>query len=214
MMRDNIACIVDSSGKTYPLPDGGAISYMISSQIKPLDFKVKYVGQAYRKDGSRNAIHRLQEHATLQKIAIKHENAAADLQLILVELSENRIITEINPFALQTDEALSKSRIKNAVSSLREMTEKEKVSLYEAAMIRYFRPEYNNQLKENFPSTNMRFLNDCYQKDVQGIIAEFCIDEFPYRLFSDNVAPSIDHIAQFDLHTEEDRKNFFARFSS
>jgi hypothetical protein len=56
----------------------------------------------------------------------------------------------------------------------------------------------------------MKVLADCYDKDFNAIIAEICIDELPFKLFTEHVAPSQYHTVRHDLHDEEARKIFFS----
>ena len=63
--------------------------------------------------------------------------------------------------------------------------------------------------KDSFPSTNLKVLADCYEKDLGGVVSEICIEKFPYLLFSGEVKKNKDHIATFNLHKEDERKIFF-----
>lgn len=175
-----------------------------------IEFDVKYIGQAYGKDGSKNAYDRLLKHETLQKIAVKGVTDGNKLSLLLLEIEpNNRMITVINPFAQTEDE--EGSRIKSGLDKLFNTNESERVSLYEAALIRYFLPEYNKEFRNSFPSTNLKVLKDCYEKDFTAIFAQICIDEIPFQLRSDAVEPKQHHLSKHDLHKEEDRKVFFVR---
>lgn len=75
--------------------------------------------------------------------------------------------------------------------------------------IRYFRPEYNQKLKDSFPSTNMKQLSLCYQKDIAAVSAEVTLSGAPFRLFSPKRSPKETHIAFHDLHDDDARKVFF-----
>lgn len=55
----------------------------------------------------------------------------------------------------------------------------------------------------------MKLLADCYDKDFSALVAEICIDELPFKLFSDAVKRKQHHIAKHDLHTDEARRIFF-----
>jgi len=181
---------------------------MLNQQPPHLHFEVKYIGQAYGRDGSRNALDRLEKHETLQKIAIKGIPEGYKLTLLLLEVGPvNTLITAFTPNAqVQVTEG---SRIKSGLDKLYGTTESERISLFEAAMIRYFSPEYNKEFKNSFPSTNLRILQDCYEKDISAVFAEICIDEIPFMLFSDAVDPKQYHFSKHDLHQDSDRKVFF-----
>jgi hypothetical protein len=211
MANDGDSYLLDKAGTKFS-PSTEEIIAAIASQIEPIPFHVKYIGQAYGKDGKRNVIDRLKKHETLQKIALRENKANSTLQIIVFELAQNNLITSFNPFAANTDENIYKKRIRMGLDKLENTSEAERVSLYEAALIRYFEPEYNHHFKNSFPSTNMKVLKDCYNKDFQGLVAEICIDNFWYSLYSDKINPTgyNHHIAQYDLHTEDARKSFFS----
>lgn len=179
----------------------------LSAKI-PLDFDVLYIGQAFGADGERNAIDRLIKHETLQKIALGGVPAGWDLMLLLVEVvRDNRVMTVINPRAKMRDD--DNARANAGMEKLIETPYRELVSLYEASMIRYFRPRFNIALKDSFPSTNLKVLADCYKKDFSGLVAEFVFEDFPWRLRSETVSPAFFHVAYHDLHSEQERAIFF-----
>ncbi|MAM60680.1 MAG: hypothetical protein CMH11_04250 [Maritimibacter sp.] len=128
----------------------------------------------------------------------------------MVELASNQLITQLNPFADEQDEKISDDRISKGLDQLFGMSMAERVSLYEAAMIRYFLPKYNIEFKKSFPSTNLKILNGVYDKDFSAVIAEYVMDESCIQLFSDNVEMTDAHIAHFDLHKTRDRHFFFS----
>jgi hypothetical protein len=57
-----------------------------------------------------------------------------------------------------------------------------------------------------------KVLAECYDKDFSALVAEICIDELPFKLFS-AAAPRTGtgyHIAKHDLHNDKARRVFFA----
>ena len=203
-LNDLAPYAVDESGQKFGIPEE-AVTHFMQQRSK---FKVKYVGQAYGKDGSRNALDRLVKHETLQKIAVTGVPADMSLQLLLLEVEPNtQLITAFNPFAKIKNE--SGSRIKAGIDKLFHTSEQERISLYEAALIRYFYPQFNKEFKDSFPSTRLKVLQDCYDKDFSMIAAEINLDDLPFQLCSEVVEPSHSHIAKYDLHIDKQRKAFF-----
>lgn len=184
------------------------IAKMLNSQYSDVQFEVKYIGQAYGKNGSRNALDRLTKHETLQKISLKGVPEGYILSLLLLEIEpSNRLITAFTPNAQITGG--ESDRIKAGLDKLSGTSEAEQISLFEAAMIKYFSPEYNKEFKNSFPSTNLKILQDCYDKDISAVIAQICIDELPFKLFSQSVEPKQYHISKHDLQKDSERKVFF-----
>lgn len=199
--------VEDQDGQRYA-PTDDQILTRLGQQHAPLEFDVKYIGQSYGRDGERSALDRLLRHETLQKIALRQAPAGHHIALVLVAVQpSNQLITVFNPHAESPDH--DGSRIRAGIDKLFDTSERERVALYEAAMIRYFEPEFNIEFKESFPSTRLKILQDCYDKDFSAVIAEFCFDDAPFVLRSKKVAGSRYHIANYSLHSEEDRRAFF-----
>ncbi|MFP8965240.1 hypothetical protein ACKC9G_01480 [Pokkaliibacter sp. CJK22405] len=199
--------VENSNGQRSWLDDDN-IQTLLSDETNKVNFEVKYIGQAYGVDGSRNAIDRLLRHETLQKISLKGIPAGYRLSLLLLAIQpNNQLITMMNPFAKNKEEGAS--RIKAGLEKLFDTNEQERVTLYEASLIRYFYPEFNKEFKDSFPSTNLKVLQDCYDKDFSGVVAEICFDELPFKLFSESVEPKSYHIAKHDLHKSDARHMFF-----
>lgn len=197
----------DESGQRY-WPNENDMQLRLSNESNEVNFDIKYIGQAYGKDGSRNAIDRLLKHETLQKISLKGVPDGYRLTLLLLAIQpNNQLFTVMNPFAQNSEDG--SQRITSGLDKLFNTTEQERIALYEASLIRYFYPEFNKEFKDSFPSTNLKILQDCYEKDFAAVVAEICIDDLPFKLFSESVAVSHYHIAKHDLHKGEERKIFF-----
>jgi len=199
--------VEDRNGQRYA-PTGDQILTRLGQQHAPLEFDVKYIGQSYGRDGARSALDRLLSHETLQKIALRQAPAGHHIALVLVAVQpSNQLLTVFNPHAESRDH--DGSRVRAGIDKLFGTSERERVALYEAAMIRYFEPEFNIEFKGSFPSTRLKILQDCYDKDFSAVIAEFCFDDVPFVLRSEKVAGSRYHVANYSLHSEENRRAFF-----
>lgn len=198
------------NGDRYWAPSEDELAQRLNNEHDAIRFDVLYIGQAYGKDGSRNALDRLLKHETLQRISIKGVPADRRLTLLMLAIeSGNRMITFMNPWAENTEDG--GTRISAGLDKLFGTSEAERVALYEASLIRHFQPPFNKEFKDSFPSTNLKVLADCYDKDFSALISEICIDELPFKMLSDAVAPSQYHTAKFDLHEDEARQVFFGK---
>lgn len=174
----------------------------------PVPFEVLYIGQAYGKDGRRNAIDRLKKHEKLQKISLLGVPKDHQLEVILLEIQpNNQMFTFLNPFA--KDSSSGEERIRKGLDKLFNTKEIERITLYEASFIRYFEPKFNKEFKDSFPSTRMKVLADCYDKDFSGIVSEIYFDDFYFGLFSKKQEPQKHYMSKIKLHTNEDRNMFF-----
>src|SRR3546814_13698990 len=76
------------------------IARRLNHEQDAIRFDVLYIGQAYGKDGSRNALDRLLKHETLQRISVKGVPSDRRLTLLMLEIEPgNRMITFMNPWA-------------------------------------------------------------------------------------------------------------------
>lgn len=206
--EDDLWYLSDVCSNRY-VPSDEAIFEAFVVQNGLLEFNVVYVGQAYGNEGSRNAVDRLRKHETLQRIALNGAPDGYRIQVLLIEINSfNQMFTFMNPFA--ADKSQGDRRIKQGVDKLFGTNEHERITLYEASLISYFQPFYNKEFKNSFPSTNLKVLADCYKKDFSMIVAEFCFDEPPFLLYSQDVHAGRQHVIKIDLHKEADRKVFFA----
>jgi hypothetical protein len=207
--RDGKFFLQDESGEEF-FPDPSVLAAILKETHGIPQFKVKYIGQAFGSEGDRNALDRLTHHETLQKISLLGPPPGHSVQLLLIEVEpDNQVIMFFNPFAADHDSDLD--RIDQGMCKLFNTTEQERVALYEACMIRYFQPEFNKTYRDSFPSTRLKLLHDCYEKDIAAVSAELAHEEMPFVIFSETVEPSNIHFAQHDLHTEAARKFFFAK---
>jgi hypothetical protein len=200
--------IEDAAGRKS-FPSMSMMGQRLSAEHDAVGFEVLYIGQAFGNDGSRNALDRLKKHETLQKIAVKGipERYALTILMLAIEPG-NRLVTMFNPWA--KDASQGSERIKKGLDKLFDTNEAERTTLYEASLIRYFQPPFNKEFKNSFPSTNLKVLADCYDKDFSTIVAEICIDELPFKLFSSAAPRKTYHTAQHDLHNDEERRVFFS----
>ena len=206
--QDNMWYVIDENGNRF-FPSETTALQRLNNEQNAIAFDVLYIGQSYGKDGSRNALDRLLKHETLQKISLKGVPEKHKLYLLLLEIQTgNRMITAFNPWAKEKDHGAQ--RIKSGINKLFDTSEAERITLYEASFIRYFQPQYNVEFKESFPSTNMKSLRDCYDKDFSALISEICIDELPFKMFTKTVTAKQYHIAKHDLHDDEALKMFFS----
>jgi hypothetical protein len=200
--------VEDGAGVKW-FPDEAMLGRRLSAEHNAVDFEVLYIGQAYGEDGSRHALHRLKKHETVQQIALKGIPDGYNLTILMLAIQPaNQLITVFNPFA--KDKSHGGDRIKNGLDKLFDTNEAERTTLYEASLIRYFQPPFNKEFKNSFPSTNLKVLADCYDKDIAAIVAEISIDDLPFNLFSGTVGSKRRHIAKHDLHTEAARRFFFS----
>ncbi len=117
-----------------------------------MDLEVLYVGQSYGEEGSRVAPDHLKSHSTLQGIYAEAIRRPPDMDIWIVLWSfEPILMTSIGggsafEVTMEQDQQ-HRDRVLDATFS-----EQQQINFTEAALIRYFQPEYNKIYKDTFPN--------------------------------------------------------------
>lgn len=176
-----------------------------------LKLKIEYIGQSYG-DGNRNALDRLKNHKTFQKILSEIPYYHPDLEVFvsLVSFQEPRLITIMDGRGVDTyDKKLEFKRLRNIVDN--PLSKRKQINLIEAGLIRYFQPTFNTNLKQKFPSVKQQMLSKLSDLDISGLVVEFFESELGFRIYTDTIRPAYAHFARYDLTTNENRTSFFNR---
>ncbi|WP_429046516.1 hypothetical protein [Chitinophaga sp. W3I9] len=123
-----------------------------------LDFEVLYIGQAYG-DGTRTALDRLPSHSTLQKIYFESikRNPDSEIYIGLANFDQLNIMTLDGQEDFTEDElAADEQRMIKIHNKLNYegINPQQRVTFTEAALIKYFQPQYNKEYKDSFPNSN------------------------------------------------------------
>jgi|GEM_PF-520232 len=188
----------------------------VTQNIDPeeLDFEILYIGQSYGATGKRTAIDRLASHETLQKIyahALTH-SPEYDIWVMLTSFSQQSVllsagkgIVNVKKNDRHTDDIKVKGFFKNQGINL---TERQRINLTEAALIKYFEPEYNLNFKENFPSVNHKSYTDCYKLDIRAINIEIGTREMVRKIYTKKSGRKEYHSKTYEFSSLEDRISF------
>lgn len=183
------------------------------------DMYVEYVGQAFGEEGERDVVDRLigntgkAGHGSLQQVLAEVNASHPDQEVHLLLYSfefHKRIVIGGGFFgtpepkysiddAPERFEQFFESKVKRHV----------RIDLAEAALIRYFAPQYNVKYKKTFPAQTHKILDRLHELDVTGLAVSLSTQEHRVRLFSTAVAPSDTHIAIYPITQDENRISFF-----
>jgi len=200
-----------------PIYAQDVFSTYAKSLIEKQEFEVLYFGQAYGKEGDRTAFNRLSSHSTLQKILTDCQTKYPNKHIYL-------LLLEITPITISTFNGISKSFQKSEDESEEHMqtvlstplAEQQIINISEAALINYFKPEYNTNFVENFPDKNHKGYMQYYNLDYNCITFELDLefDTTPWiQLYSkyNRIDTSWDFI-QYNLHNIKERRNMYDIF--
>lgn len=176
------------------------------------NLEVLYIGRAYGDSGSRTVFQRLKSHSKLQKIYADHQGSSDDIWITIWRFSPNGII--YMP-AFSSDETLSNfvkdlSDFHRYGKSYINLSSKQDINVTEAALIRYFKPKYNEKLKNLFPVKSHSEYSECYDLKLDFICVELDTTNSLFSLWSPE-QPSISdiHNINFTFNSEEKFEDLF-----
>lgn len=182
-------------------------------------FEVLYIGQAYGKEGNRTAFDRLAAHSTLQKILTDYQNKHPDKHIYIVLL-------EFTPNLSMSFDGISKKYTKSEAESNQHMEDvicnlpkgEQIINITEAALINYFKPEYNVNFVENFPDEQHKGYKQYFELDYNSLIVELDMeyDNSPLIQFytqTNRINSSFDFI-RYKLYNDNNRLSMYEIFKN
>jgi hypothetical protein len=188
---------------------GGRTALLVSTfrkfdDLMPLE--VIYVGQSYGADGTRMAPERLMNHSTLQGIYEEAIRLSPDQDIWLLLWSFNAeaiIVFDPTQETLTTSEEDDIHLEKVLTTGI---TEQQQINFTEAALIRYFQPEYNILFKDSFPNPAHKTYSECYDLDINALFVEIETHDIFCKLWSAKVPAAWVHKPGYLLNSRKERK--------
>ncbi|EOU1683157.1 MAG: hypothetical protein E7J22_00790 [Clostridium perfringens] len=183
------------------------------------EMEVLYVGQAYGENGKRTAIERLKSHEKLQKILIDCNATYPHkrIYVLLLEMS-SQIFSNFNGISSEfiCSEEESFEHFNRVMSTLPK--ENQIINITEAAIINYFKPKYNVNFIDNFPSVKHKGYSQYYDLDYNCITVELDMEfkGLPYlQLYSKEkrINNPFEFIS-YDLFNDPNRSNMYDIFKT
>ncbi|WP_437277196.1 hypothetical protein WME90_39080 [Sorangium sp. So ce375] len=168
-------------------------------------YRVDYVGQAQGGIHDRDAIARLQNHETLQKIMsdIMLERPHSEAWLFLTDF-EPSTMWHVGGTSAYAEVSLEESMAH--VAQVEQSIVKDRsqlINLVEAGLIRYFQPAYNDRYKKTFPSPNHSTYTSAYESDINALALVLSTTApGPIVLYSDAAEPNSVHTIRYPLHSK------------
>jgi hypothetical protein len=197
----------DEENKKISYVKAGLLAHAFPEMTEFVNLEVLYVGQAYGKQGERQATERLQSHSTLQKIYYEVLKRTPDQEVWLLLLNfEMSLYTLFNGDVkdFQTSDEEDNEHIEQVLAT--GISEQQSINFTEAALIRYFEPEYNEIFKNTFPNPAHKTYSECYELDINSVIVTIETDNLGCMLWSPKRPPDMVHIAVYPLHSEAERR--------
>jgi hypothetical protein len=101
------------------------------------------------------------------------------------------------------------------------LREKNRVSLAEASLIKYFEPEYNKIYKTTFPSPKHKVLEELLRLDFSGLVVEINTENIKAKLIVDRPRFENDlfsklhpyvHVVNIPLYSAAERESFLHHY--
>jgi hypothetical protein len=190
-----------------------ALPLYLEKSIEPLETEIIYIGKAFGKKGERTALERLKSHSTLQHIQSEaiFNDWDEDIVLTLWELSPVLLtMADGTAESYQKSDEEDSNHLQRVISNTIEM--KQMINISEAALIYYFKPEYNEKFKNNFPNVKHKGYQSYYDLDYNSVSVELDTSELNIHLFSENNAYHLYDNINFNLYPKDKRKSMFEIF--
>ena len=97
-------------------------------------------------------------------------------------------------------------RFKRFLKNRVELTKEQAITVAEAALIRYFDPEYNKVYKKTFPSKNSKSYDELYKMDLNAVSIEIVAN---LTFYSKAVPSHSRHFQRYYLNTDSERRKLF-----
>ncbi|EKN5949244.1 hypothetical protein ACPSVM_001301 [Yersinia enterocolitica] len=205
---------INNEGKEVTYVSASIIATIYSSKLYCYSdlssYEILYIGQAVGKNGSRNAVERLRNHSKLQKILAQtlYNKPDQEIMLFMYAFEHEQIFSSLDGMSGLIDDTDSDDkRFKTALKN--RPNQNQAINMIEAALIRYFQPEYNEKFKESKISPKLKALAKCYDLDMSGIVVEINTENLSYSLHSNKIKKNHHHIVKIDLVSHQLRSSFF-----
>lgn len=199
---------------------GGVITrilpFYLENSRQNLECEIVYIGQSFGKKGERDALDRLKSHSTLQKIQADHlfNNPESDIAVSLWEFTP-RLLTSFDGKTKEYEKS-SKEDKEHMLQILENpplYINNQIINITEAALINYFKPNYNEKFKNNFPNIEHLGYKYYYDLDFNSLLVELDPDAIGLNLFSKEKNYHLFNAIEYTLHPEDVRKSMFDIFS-
>lgn len=214
-IKDDVFLSTHECEKEFDISSEELFLWYSKNQVDALKFEVRYVGQSQGHQGSRNAFDRLESHETLQKILAEENTKDRRVWICLFKFTP-RLITSHDGITknYMTSDIEDQNHMKNVLSDL--PIYDQVINITEAAIINYFKPFYNTNFVDNFPSIKHKGYRQYFDLDYNQLIVEpgLIFDKLPPIVFytdTNKIESEWDYI-KYDLFNDENRKSMFYIF--
>lgn len=206
--NDKVLVMKDSHGGGIKLD----ILYLYSAfSEKALNCEILYIGQSYGKKGERDALIRLKSHETLQKVLadISYGEINYEIAITLWEFTPRLQSSMDGRSEFTVSEKEDEAHFLRVLSSPPLILDGQIINVTEAALINYFKPEYNTNFVNNFPDISHKGYQFYYDYDYNSIIVELDNSCINTNIYSQKSKYSQFRGIKYALNSEDERRSMF-----
>lgn len=192
------------------------VDYIYDSKNGKNNYEILYIGQAFGRNGNRTAKNRFKNHEKVQKILTDVMSKRPDrrLYVLLLEMSFNlNSVFDGKTKSFMCSEEESERHLKEVVGT--EIEKKQNINITEAAFINYFKPEYNVNFVNNFPSETHTGYKKYFDLDYNSIVIELDLefDNIDIGIYTEeNEMKSFINIIRYKLFNDDNRDSMYKIF--
>lgn len=198
------------------IPEGGVWELQISDSLMMRDcvrpefehFHVDYIGHSLGTHGVKGAIARLvgragkrDSHEHLQHVQAQIASLHPDQELFVALFSfdgdEKSSRENYESYQLMTLRGPDADRFSEALDP--QEAHVARIKLAEAALIRYFRPTFNQRYKDTFPSNSHAILQPLRALKIETLIVRAVTFNIGAMFYTEDAKSSFDHRAVYDV---------------
>lgn len=172
-----------------------------------LNLEVLYIGQPYGLEGVSGNPVKILDLPAIQQICLEVSEQSSDHEIWLILWSFQEMPDSNNYNLDLLNDAEEAELLKKVMET--KISPQQLINFTEAALIKYFEPEYNNISDHDFGNKAAETYSDCTSLQVTSVTVEINTEEISSSLWSPKVEPFCMHFAEFKLISSKDRNEFF-----
>ena len=178
----------------------------------PSDLEVLYIGQAFGRTTTKTIDYRITNHDKVQKIALDILDRGSNEEVLIIglKIKNNDIGTSIVSIDSNTQAPAIQDLQDLVTKASKRITEGQEITVFEASLIKYFKPDLNKEYKETFPSQDFTSYNEIFETDFN--YSAVTVDTKPIftRIFSKHISErKYIHSQHFPLTNKTEKKTLF-----
>lgn len=178
----------------------------------PSDLEVLYIGQAFGRTTVKTIDYRISNHDKVQKIAldILRKGTNEEVLIIGLKIKTNDFGTSFVSLGSDTKAPTVESLMELVTKAKKRLTNGQEVTVFEASLIKYFKPDLNTEYKETFPSKDFTSYGELYDTDFDYSAMAVDSRQIGVRLYSQEITErKYLHTLHYPLTTKSDKETLF-----